>query len=214
MLSRDAIKTCASLRYSGYSDSNSACISLGIKKTHTKKREKVAHKKTQKTKHKTHKKKQKKALSLVSRRHNFDTPHKKSGERSVFCVCEEQHKKSRVCCVCVGQRTTNDMALSSNGSPQSSIDPHAYCRLRFDEAAEEAIENLANVLQWHRNSQHEGMFVAQKDGRAGASRKLSSSSSSSSSSSLDFCLEIHYWNFGIAESHHRWFGRRRRLCAF
>jgi len=71
----------------------------------------------------------------------------------------------------------NDMALSSNGSPQSSIDPHAYCRLRFDEAAEEAIENLANVLQWHRNSQHEGMFVAQKDGRAGASRKLSSSSS-------------------------------------
>ncbi len=86
MLSRDAIKTCASLRYSGYSDSNSACISLGIKKTHTKKREKVAHKKTQKTKHKTQKKKQKKALSLVSRRHNFDTPHKKSGERSVFCV--------------------------------------------------------------------------------------------------------------------------------
>ena len=81
--------------------------------------------------------------------------------------------------MCVGLCTQrNDMAVSSNGSPQSSIDPHAYCRLRFDEAAEEAIENLANVLQWHRNSQHEGMFVAQKDGRAGASsRKLSSSSS-------------------------------------
>ena len=60
---------------------------------------------------------------------------------------------------------------ASPQSSSSSIDPHAYCRLRFDEAAEEAIENLANVLQWHRNSQHEGTFVAQKDGRAGASKK-------------------------------------------
>ena len=59
------------------------------------------------------------------------------------------------------------MASSNN----TIIDPHAYCRLRFDEAAEEAIENLANVLQWHRNSQHEGTFVAQKDARAGASSK-------------------------------------------
>jgi hypothetical protein len=53
---------------------------------------------------------------------------------------------------------------------EQSINPHAYCRLRFDEAAEEAIENLANVLQWHRNSAHEGLFVAQKDARAGTSR--------------------------------------------
>jgi hypothetical protein len=51
---------------------------------------------------------------------------------------------------------------------ERSINPHAYCRLRFDEAAEEAIENLANVLQWHRNSPFEGLFVAQKDARAGA----------------------------------------------
>ncbi|CAL6273893.1 unnamed protein product [Bathycoccus prasinos] len=50
---------------------------------------------------------------------------------------------------------------------EQSINPHAYCRLRFDEAAEEAIENLANVLQWHRNSPFEGLFVAQKDARAG-----------------------------------------------
>ena len=100
MLSRDAIKTRESLRYSGYSDSNSACISLGIKKTHTKKREKVAHKKTQKTKHKTHKKKQKKALSLVSRRHNFDTPQTKKAEKEVCFVCVKSNAKSRVCCVC------------------------------------------------------------------------------------------------------------------
>ena len=53
---------------------------------------------------------------------------------------------------------------------EQSINPHAYCRLRFDEAAEEAIENLANVLQWHRNSVYEGLFVAQKDARAGTSR--------------------------------------------
>ena len=51
---------------------------------------------------------------------------------------------------------------------ERSINPHAYCRLRFDEAAEEAIENLATVLQWHRNSPFEGLFVAQKDARAGA----------------------------------------------
>ena len=57
---------------------------------------------------------------------------------------------------------------------EQSINPHAYCRLRFDEAAEEAIENLANVLQWHRNSPFEGLFVAQKDARAGA-RLMSSS---------------------------------------
>ena len=57
---------------------------------------------------------------------------------------------------------------------EQSINPHAYCRLRFDEAAEEAIENLANVLQWHRNSPFEGLFVAQKDARAGA-RVMSSS---------------------------------------
>jgi hypothetical protein len=62
---------------------------------------------------------------------------------------------------------------------EQSINPHAYCRLRFDEAAEEAIENLANVLQWHRNSAHEGLFVAQKDARAGTSLARQSSSSSS-----------------------------------
>jgi len=59
---------------------------------------------------------------------------------------------------------------------EQSINPHAYCRLRFDEAAEEAIENLANVLQWHRNSAHEGLFVAQKDARAGTSLARQSSS--------------------------------------
>ena len=58
---------------------------------------------------------------------------------------------------------------------EQSINPHAYCRLRFDEAAEEAIENLANVLQWHRNSPFEGLFVAQKDARAGARFVMSSS---------------------------------------
>ena len=56
---------------------------------------------------------------------------------------------------------------------EQSINPHAYCRLRFDEAAEEAIENLANVLQWHRNSPFEGLFVAQKDARAGTSETSS-----------------------------------------
>jgi len=59
---------------------------------------------------------------------------------------------------------------------EQSINPHAYCRLRFDEAAEEAIENLANVLQWHRNSPFEGLFVAQKDARAGTSLARQSSS--------------------------------------
>ena len=56
---------------------------------------------------------------------------------------------------------------------EQSINPHAYCRLRFDEAAEEAIENLANVLQWHRNSPFEGLFVAQKNARAGTSETSS-----------------------------------------
>ena len=62
---------------------------------------------------------------------------------------------------------------------EQSINPHAYCRLRFDEAAEEAIENLANVLQWHRNSAHEGLFVAQKDARAGTSNARSRETHSS-----------------------------------
>ena len=105
-------------------------------------------------------------------------------------MCVKSNAKSRLLCVLANAR--NDMALSSNGSPQSSIDPHAYCRLRFDEAAEEAIENLANVLQWHRNSQHEGTFVAQKDARAGAlsKKKHISSRVIFSFSSLDFCLVV------------------------
>ena len=81
MLSRDAIKTCESLRYSGYSDSNSA-VYLWVSKRHKKKRKSRAQKNTKTKKQKT---KNKKKLSLVSRRHNFDTPHKKRGERSV-CV--------------------------------------------------------------------------------------------------------------------------------
>ena len=80
MLSRDAIKTCESLRYSGYSDSNSA-VYLWVSKRHKKKRKSRTKKHKQNTKHKKNKEK----LSLVSRRHNFDTPHKKRGERSV-CV--------------------------------------------------------------------------------------------------------------------------------
>ena len=83
------------------------------------------------------------------------------------------------------KRRDDAMTASPQSSSSSSIDPHAYCRLRFDEAAEEAIENLANVLQWHRNSQHEGTFVAQKDGRAGASKKHSSCDFFFP---LDFCL--------------------------
>ena len=102
MLSRDAIKTRESLRYSGYSDSNSACISLGIKKTHTKKKRKSRAQKN--TKHKTqntHKKKNKKKLSLSSLVVTTLTrpKDKKSGERSVFCVCEEQRKESGLLCV-------------------------------------------------------------------------------------------------------------------
>ena len=57
------------------------------------------------------------------------------------------------------------ICLEMNERP--GLDQHVYCRLRFDEASEEAITQLARVLQWHRNSMFENMFVAQMDQRAG-----------------------------------------------
>ena len=78
----------------------------------------------------------------------------------------------------LGSRDRGILGIACSSRPGAGP-PHpagseGRARLRFDEAAEEAIENLANVLQWHRNSQHKGTFVAQKDGRAGASKKHSS----------------------------------------
>jgi len=78
---------------------------------------------------------------------------------------ERQKKKEREARQAERERAEGKIRLYHM---EQSINPHAYCRLRFDEAAEEAIENLANVLQWHRNSPFEGLFVAQKDARAGA----------------------------------------------
>lgn len=47
------------------------------------------------------------------------------------------------------------------------VPPHTYARLRFDEAAEQAVQHLSNVLQWHRGSPYEGQFVSQMEPRAG-----------------------------------------------
>ena len=48
------------------------------------------------------------------------------------------------------------------------VPPHTYARLRFDDAAEQAVQHLSNVLQWHRGSPYEGQFVSQMAPRAGA----------------------------------------------
>ena len=52
---------------------------------------------------------------------------------------------------------------------------HTYARLRFDEAAEQAVQHLGYVLQMHQGSPYQGQFVAQSEPRAGAYSRLSGS---------------------------------------
>jgi hypothetical protein len=47
------------------------------------------------------------------------------------------------------------------------VQQHTYARLRFDNAAEQAVQHLSNVLMWHRGSPYEGQFVSQMEARAG-----------------------------------------------
>ena len=49
------------------------------------------------------------------------------------------------------------------------VPAHTYARLRFDEAAEQAVQHLGYVLQMHQGSPYQGQFVAQAEQRAGAS---------------------------------------------
>ncbi len=48
------------------------------------------------------------------------------------------------------------------------VPAHTYARLRFDEAAEQAVTHLGYVLQMHQGSPYQGQFVAQSEQRAGA----------------------------------------------
>lgn len=50
------------------------------------------------------------------------------------------------------------------------VPAHTYARLRFDEAAEQAVQHLGYVLQMHQGSPYQGQFVAQSEQRAGAYR--------------------------------------------
>eukprot|EP00228_Micromonas_bravo_P006229 CAMPEP_0203006164 /NCGR_PEP_ID=MMETSP1401-20130829/4026_1 /ASSEMBLY_ACC=CAM_ASM_000894 /TAXON_ID=38833 /ORGANISM="Micromonas pusilla, Strain CCAC1681" /LENGTH=236 /DNA_ID=CAMNT_0049747797 /DNA_START=100 /DNA_END=807 /DNA_ORIENTATION=- len=47
------------------------------------------------------------------------------------------------------------------------VPAHTYARLRFDEAAEQAVQHLGYVLQMHQGSPYQGQFVAQSEQRAG-----------------------------------------------
>jgi len=49
------------------------------------------------------------------------------------------------------------------------VPAHTYARLRFDDAADQAVQHLALVLQSHRGSPYEGQFVSQAEPRAGTS---------------------------------------------
>ena len=49
------------------------------------------------------------------------------------------------------------------------VPAHTYARLRFDEAAEQAVQHLGYVLQMHQGSPYQWQFVAQSEQRAGAS---------------------------------------------
>ena len=53
------------------------------------------------------------------------------------------------------------------GDVMGPVPAHTYARLRFDDAAEQAVQHLSNVLQWHRGSPYEGQFVSQMEPRAG-----------------------------------------------
>jgi len=58
-------------------------------------------------------------------------------------------------------------SMGPDGSGDAAVPAHTYARLRFDEAAEQAVQHLSNVLQWHRGSPYEGQFVSQTEPRAG-----------------------------------------------
>lgn len=47
------------------------------------------------------------------------------------------------------------------------VPAHTYARLRFNDVAEQAVQHLSNVLQYHRGSPYEGQFVSQLEPRAG-----------------------------------------------
>jgi hypothetical protein len=59
--------------------------------------------------------------------------------------------------------------MDGAGDAMGVVPAHTYARLRFDEAAEQAVQHLSNVLQWHRGSPYEGQFVSQMEPRAGTS---------------------------------------------
>ena len=57
-----------------------------------------------------------------------------------------------------------------DGDGLGVVPAHTYARLRFDDAAEQAVTHLSNVLQWHQGSPYAGQFVSQAEPRAGACR--------------------------------------------
>ena len=59
------------------------------------------------------------------------------------------------------------MQQDAGGDSLGVVPAHTYARLRFDDAAEQAVQHLSNVLQWHRGSPYEGQFVSQMEARAG-----------------------------------------------
>ena len=68
-------------------------------------------------------------------------------------------------------RLENQTSEPMDGSADALgvVPAHTYARLRFDEAAEQAVQHLGYVLQMHQGSPYQGQFVAQAEQRAGAS---------------------------------------------
>lgn len=61
--------------------------------------------------------------------------------------------------------------MDGNADALGVVPAHTYARLRFDEAAEQAVQHLGYVLQMHQGSPYQGQFVAQSEQRAGASSR-------------------------------------------
>ena len=59
--------------------------------------------------------------------------------------------------------------MNLGGNIETVVPSHTYSRLRFDDAADQAVQHLALVLQSHRGSPYEGQFVSQAEPRAGTS---------------------------------------------
>ena len=50
--------------------------------------------------------------------------------------------------------------MDGNADALGVVPAHTYARLRFDEAAEQAVQHLGYVLQMHQGSPYQGQFVA------------------------------------------------------